>query len=153
MSSANTVHVGSPSVRHFKLLRPPRQQTYRICLFCARVDFYKLWPLGESGRLAKKCTSLSQLSIFTPRRNVTCQVTVLTYKCIWLNRQIWSKINCSYQDLRQLLFMIDTARLYTDISKNRLTTSKTHNFIKIISKPTTCFDPLGVIFRLIFETY
>ena len=27
-----------------------------------------------------------------------------------------------------------------------------HNFIKIKSYPATCFDPVGVIFRVIFET-
>jgi hypothetical protein len=30
---------------------------------------------------------------------------------------------------------------------------KKHNFIKIICGPATCFDLLGVIFRLVFEKY
>ena len=115
----------SDNSRYYVLRDSKRTRNW---LLCATVDCYKLWPLQESGRLAKKCVSFSHRSIFTPSWKVTCQATVLTNKCVWLNRHIRSKMNCSYQDLRrftgQLLFMIDIAWLYTGISKNRLTTVK-----------------------------
>ena len=37
--------------------------------------------------------------------------------------------------------------------ERQINNRRKHNFIKIISYPATCFDPLGFFFSLIFETY